>query len=102
MLPILQVILALSLLPRLGFAAASTNRACYYLNGDVASDHDPCKSGDNVVNCCDTRAVCVSNGISCMETWYSVLDVVPATTQAGARQTMPHVVRMNLLGTPTF
>jgi hypothetical protein len=67
MLHILQVILTLSLTPKLGLAAASTNGTCYYLNGDVASDHVPCKSGDNVVNCCDSRAVCLSNGMCLMQ-----------------------------------
>ncbi|KAJ5390791.1 uncharacterized protein N7496_001859 [Penicillium cataractarum] len=67
MFRILQVILVLSLAPNLGFAAASTNGTCYYLNGDVASDHVPCKSGDNVVNCCDSRAVCLSNGMCLMQ-----------------------------------
>ncbi|KAJ5683482.1 hypothetical protein N7462_006647 [Penicillium macrosclerotiorum] len=46
--------------------AASDNRTCYHLDGSEASGHVPCTTND-VTNCCDSSAVCLSNGLCLLQ-----------------------------------
>ncbi|KAJ5167780.1 uncharacterized protein N7482_003374 [Penicillium canariense] len=67
MIHLLCAALVLSLAPSLVRGAASANGTCYYLTGDIATGHVPCKSGGGVTNCCDSGAVCLSNGMCVMQ-----------------------------------